>query len=1446
MSAVTPDLESELDRTMLFDRHPLRKLLRSIRQAEREKKPFDRNLVRLREEIEKSARLRQQRLDRKPAAITYDDELPISARREEIAAAIRDNPVVIVCGETGSGKSTQLPKICLDLGRGIDGMIGHTQPRRIAARSVATRIAEELKGSGAIVGSKVRFSDETGPHTLIKLLTDGMLLAESQRDRFLDQYDTLIIDEAHERSLNIDFLMGYVKRLLPRRPELRVIITSATIDAARFAEHFATERGPAPVLEVSGRTFPVEVRYRRPEKDEDGNEPDLPEQIAFALDEISRDEPGDVLVFLPTEHAIHDTAKHLRGEGGSSRGRAGYRTGPQRETEILPLYARLTGKEQQRVFEAHTHRRIVLATNVAESSLTVPGIRAVIDTGTARISRYSVRSKVQRLPIESVSQASANQRAGRCGRIGPGICVRLYAEDDYTQREAYTQPEIQRTNLAAVILQAKSMQLGELEDFPFLDPPKPEAIRDGYKTLFELGAIDDQRELTPIGKQLAKLPVDPRIGRMILAARDEHCLNDVLIIAAALEIQDPRDRPLEKQQQADEAHARFANETSDFLSELMLWDFYHGLKSKLSKNQLRKSCQQNFLSVMRMWEWVDVHRQLVEVVDREGLREGGRGRGGQGSTKPRPEARDTRREHHANERSPKHASRNSSSPPAPLPPSPHPPQQRDSAAIHRALLAGLLSNVAQLTDGGPEEPQRKNGPAAKDNQPPKQRLSNAEYTAAGGGKFVLWPGSGVFARKPKWVMAAELVETTRRYLRTVSRIDPAWIEPLAPHLVTKTHSDPHWSRSASSVMANEKVSLFGLVIVPRRSVRYGGIDPAKAREMFIQHALLEGEFDTPGPFLEHNRELVESLKHLQTKSRRFEYIPEDEVLFEFYDKRLPPDVFDGQRFEAWRRKAEGENPRVLFMSEEDVLQKEVEEVSAADFPDAISVRQMSLPLEYRYEPGTTSDGITLSVPREALNQLDPHRLGWLVPGLLEEKISAMIKSLPKELRRHFVPVPDTAKRVLRDLRFGEGDLSQAVADVLRKISGEVISVQAFQVERLPDHLRMNVRVTDAKGESVAAARDLDELRQKLGAEAAASFSSAETGKWSRDGLTDWDFDTLPNSVDVVRGGVAMKGYPAIIDRGESVSLRLVDCPHKAALLSRGGVRRLFSLTCRRELKTQVDWLPNMNQLQMLAMTLPKPAEVPPSKGTGSNGSSAPKAAPAAASRVAGPEASRKPGTNPQKTSAATTPSTSAPAQHANAFIGDFRQQLADLIADRALFETPDLPQTAHQFKERQKLAKNRLSVAVQDVSQVVGPIMTAYQQARKESERSHPSALDFAYDDVRRQIALLVEPGFFANTRWEWLNQLPRYFKAIVMRLSRLAGDGLKRDRNMHAQVEPRWRAFLERLLQHRARDLSDPHLIHYRWMLEEYRVSLFAQSLGTGIAVSEKRLDEQWAKVRA
>ncbi len=740
------ELERLIPQTLAADRHRLRRRARSIQQALKQKKPCDRNLARLADEIGRSVELRQKRLDGKPA-VTFDGSLPINESHVEIKQAIAKHQVVVVCGETGSGKSTQLPKICLEMGRGIDGMIGHTQPRRIAARSVAARVAEELHCAvGQEVGFKIRFTDATNPRTYVKLMTDGILLAETQGDSFLNQYDTIIIDEAHERSMNIDFLLGYVKRLLPKRPELRLIITSATIDATRFSEHFATAAGPAPVIEVSGRTYPVEVRYRPLAGEDDGDEADLQRGVSDAVEELTAAGEGDILVFMPTERDIRETAQALRGRqiSGSRMGKG---------IEILPLYGRLSTAEQNRVFQSHAQRRIVIATNVAESSLTVPGIHSVIDAGTARINRYSARSKVQRLPIEPISRASADQRKGRCGRLGPGICIRLYSEQDYLTRDEYTPPEIQRTNLAAVILQTVALKLGPIEEFPFLDPPKPIAIREGYKTLFELGAIDERDQLTDIGRKLSRLPVDPRVGRMVLAAQEENCLREVLIIAAALELQDPRERPVDKQQAADEAHEQFVHEESDFLSYLKLWDFYERLKADLSRNRLRKACQQNFLSYNRLREWQEIHRQLLRIVEQQKLKQQ--------------------------------------------------PRRDDYDAIHRALLTGLLSGLAFRSD-------------------------TYEYTGAGGQKLHLWPGSGAFEKKPKWIVAAELVETGKRYARTVARVSPNWIEPLAEHLVTRAYSEPHWVAESGSAMVFEKVSLFGLPIIPRRRIPYGRVDAVKA------------------------------------------------------------------------------------------------------------------------------------------------------------------------------------------------------------------------------------------------------------------------------------------------------------------------------------------------------------------------------------------------------------------------------------------------------------------------------------------------------------------------------------------------------------------------------------------------------------------------------------------
>jgi len=1295
-------LRREIEHVMAGDRHRFRRRLRSIQDAQKQNKPFDRNLTRLADEMARSAELRRTRSQNKPA-VQLDESLPIFAKREEIAAAINERQVVVICGETGSGKSTQLPLICLDSGRGVDGMIGHTQPRRIAARSVAARVAEELRSTvGQDVGFKIRFTDATNPGTYIKLMTDGILLAETQGDPFLNQYDTIIIDEAHERSLNIDFLLGYVKRLLHKRPDLRLIITSATIDAARFSEHFATTAGPAPVIEVSGRTYPVEVRYRPLTGEEDASDPDMQRGVLDAVEELMTESDGDLLIFMPTERDIRETAQALRG-----RQIAGGRLGKQ--TEILPLYGRLSTAEQNRVFQSHNHRRIVIATNVAESSLTVPGIHAVIDTGTARISRYSARSKVQRLPIEPISRASADQRKGRCGRLGPGICIRLYSEEDYETRDEFTSPEIQRTNLAAVILQTLALRLGSIEDFPFLDPPKPTAIREGYKTLFELGAIDEHDQLTEIGRRLSRFPVDPRVGRMILAADDEHCLREVLIIAAALELQDPRERPVDKQQAADECHAQFQHEDSDFLSYLKLWDFYERLKGELSRGKLRKACQQNFLSYNRMREWQEIHRQLLQIIEQNKLKQ-----------KPRKD---------------------------------------DYDAIHRALLTGLLSGLAQLTD-------------------------TYEYTGSGGQKLHLWPGSGVFGKKPKWIVAAELVETTRRYARVVARVNPAWIEPLAEHLVSRAYSEPHWVPETGSVMAYEKVTLFGLPIVPRRRIPYGRVNAPAARDLFIRHGLVEGDWQTPAKFFKHNQQLIEQLEEMAAKSRRRDFLLGEEARYEFYDSRIPPHAYDGARLRKWLRKMERDQPQILHMSQADLLNQESDQVAAADFPDKITVGQMQLPLEYHLEPGSEEDGVTLTIPQEGLNQLQPQRLEWLVPGLIEEKIVALIKSLPKSTRRSLNPLAETAQRVAAEIAFGEGEFTQVVAEKLAEIAGVRFHAAEFQQTPLPNHLRMNVRVVDAEGETLGKGRNLAEIRKQLGAAAAAQFSAVDDPRWQRDGITEWDFGELPKRVDIQRSGVALHGYPALLDTGDAVSLRLLDCPQKAAYETRGGLRRLFYLAERRHLKAQADWLPNIDAILLNAATLP--------------------------------DASR------------------------------FRQCLAELIADRAYLATGTVPRDADQFEQQRCAGRERMGPAVQEVTALMEPMMVAYQKALVAVERAKGRGWDAAVQDMQAQLQLLTTAGFLTTTPWNWLKHYPRYFTAIVRRLQKLTAGGLAKDKQHQAVILPRLQACLTRAEEHRRRGVYDPELIHYRWMLEELRVSLYAQELGASLTVSPQRLDKQGAKVKA
>ncbi|MBI1348087.1 ATP-dependent RNA helicase HrpA [bacterium] len=1305
-----------LDETMLVDRHRLRRKLQQLRASERSGKPFDLNLARCREELDASRQTFLTRQSQHPQ-IYYDSALPITARHDEIAAAIREHRVIVICGETGSGKSTQLPKLCLELGRGIAGMIGHTQPRRIAARTIASRVAEELRVPlGREVGYQVRFTDATGPQTLIKLMTDGLLLAETQTDRWLNRYDTLIIDEAHERSLNIDFLLGYLHQLITRRSDLKLIITSATIDAERFAEHFRAAVGTVPIIEVSGRMYPVEIRYRPLLPDEQGEDPDPQEALAAAIREVSDTGPGNVLVFLPTERDIHDTMKTLKG-----------RTFAGIHPELLPLYARLPVKDQQRVFEAHGPRRIVLTTNVAESSLTVPGIRYVVDTGTARISRYSPRSKLQRLPIESVSRASADQRAGRCGRVGPGICVRLYAEEDYQQREAYTPPEILRSNLAAVILQLEALGLGAVESFPFLDPPKAEAVRDGYKTLFEIGAVDGEQKLTPLGRTLHRLPVDPRIARIIVAGEQEHCLEDILIIAAAMEVQDPRDRPLEKQQLADEAHARFADPESDFLGYLRLWDFFHKLKDELTRGQLRKACQQNFLSYLRMKEWLDVHRELVEIVRTSGIRER---RGPKTEPCSGPKSQRTWE--------------------GPFDPAKY-------AAIHRALLTGLLSGVAMRTETG-------------------------EYLVAGGAKSSVWPGSGLASKAVKWVVSAEQVETGRRYIRTVGRIDPAWIEPLASHLIQRSYSEPHWDAEALATMATEKVHLLGLPIVPRRRTRYQRIDPQLSRQLFIREGLVHGQWPEPPPFLQENLELIRRVTELQARARQPAVLRDDTDLEEFYAQQIPSDICDGRSLVQWWQSQRKTRPQLLRMTEADVLSPQAELASAELYPEALRVRQLQLPLVYQHDPGSDSDGVTIRVPQPALNQLETERLGWLVPGLLEDKVLALLKSLPKALRRELVPLPDIAKQVTARLRFGEGALPQAISRALEAVCGAKIPATAFDESRLPAHLRLRIEVLGQNEETLATGRDLPELQQKLGAQAAAQFSSAPDPRWNQEGLRTWSFGPLPTAVPIQRGGLTLTGYPTLIDQGTSVGLRLLDSAVQSQHELRFGLRRLFCLAVPRELKQQVDHLPHLNSWVLSSKTMPQPFPV--------------------------------------------------------------REQLLELIAERAFLTRELWPRTQADFGLAVATGKPLLPTAAAEVVRAIQPLFESYGQIRKIWQRTNHPQFASTRQDIHDQLSQLLRPGFLSRIPWPWLIHLPRYLRAIVRRLDKLTAGGGPRDLQQLPTVLPLWNRWKEREQQCVARGQFDPELETYRWMLEEFRVHVFAQELGTAVSVSQKRLDKQWTLV--
>jgi ATP-dependent helicase HrpA len=1250
-----------------------------------------------------------QRRSRLPV-LRYPEELPVSEKRDEIAAALRAHQVVIVCGETGSGKTTQLPKICLEIGRGVTGLIGHTQPRRIAARTVAARIAQELGTPlGELVGYKVRFHDQIGPEPFVKLMTDGILLAETQTDRSLRAYDTIIVDEAHERSLNIDFLLGYLRQLLPRRPDLKLIITSATIDAERFAKHFFD----APVVEVSGRLYPVEVKYRPLKPDEEGEAPDLGEAIADALDDLFHAHgPGDALVFLPGEREIRETAEHLR-KHPVGRHRAGM-------VEILPLFARLSAAEQDRVFKPDTGHRVVLATNVAETSLTVPRIRYVVDPGYARINRYSYRNKVEMLQVEPISRASANQRAGRCGRVSSGVCVRLYGEDEFAARPEFTDPEILRSSLASVILRMKALKLGEPESFPFVEAPQPRMIADGYQLLTELGAVDERHNLTAVGAQLAKLPIDPRIARMIVAAKQENCLREGLIIAAALSVQDPRDRPMEKADAADQAHALFVDERSDYLAYLKMWEFYDELlKHKKSTRKLQADCRDRFLSWLRLREWRDLHGQLHALVSELGWRE---------NEKP-----------------------------------------GDYAQIHRALLAGLLGNIGMKSEDG------------------------GDYLGARGIRFHVFPGSALRKKQPKWVMAAELTETTRLFARCVASIEPEWIEQVGSHLAHRQHFDPHWEKASGQVIAYERVIVYGLTVVARRRVSYGPIAPKEAREIFIRGALVDGDSKLDAPFLRANRALVKDVEALEHKSRRHDVLVDPEVMVAFYGKVIPEGIWNVGAFEHWRKEAERANPRLLYMTREALMLHAAEDVTATRFPDSIEMNGVRYALKYRFEPGHPFDGVTMTVPLHLLNQVDERRCEWLVPGLLRDKVTHLIKDLPKGLRKHFVPVPQVVTGVLGGIEADAVPLTEILSEALQRQIGVEVPKDAWNTNDVPAHLRMNFRVVDDHGAEVAAGRDLPALRLQLGVKARRQFTETARSSFERQGVTAWDFGELPEQVEFVRAGQKLIGYPAIVDEGKSVSLGLLDTEQEAEAATHRGLRRLFQLAA----VEQVRYLGrNLRGLQEMALRYTLLAEID--------------------------------GTRPHDKASA---------------IDKLQEELVTAICDRAFFVEEDRIRDKAAFDARVVKARTRLVDVANEVCSLVNEILTEYYSLRPRIQQPGAQAWQRLMNDIKAQLKALLPNGFIVSVPYARLKHFPRYLKAIDVRISKFPSNPT-RDAQWQETLANWWRSWSQRLDVDRARGVRNPKLEEFRWMLEELRVSLWAQQLKTPYPVSFKRVEKAWGEI--
>lgn len=1276
-------------------------------------------------------------------AISFPEELPVSGKREEIASALRQHQVIIVCGETGSGKTTQLPKICLELGRGQYGLIGHTQPRRIAASSTAKRIAQELNSPlGEHVGFKVRFTDTLSQGASVKLMTDGILLAETQTDPLLRQYDTIIIDEAHERSLNIDFLLGYLKQLLPKRRDLKLIITSATIDAQRFARHFAEpaaagqEARPAPVIEVSGRLYPVELRYRPVQQSEKDKERDLMAAITDAVDELCRIGSGDVLVFLPGEREIRDAAEALRKHHPP-------------HVEILPLFARLSAQEQERVFKSSNARRIVLATNVAETSLTVPGIRFVVDTGLARVKRYSYRNKVEQLQVEAIAQSAANQRAGRCGRVAAGVCIRLFDEQDFQQRPPFTEPEILRSSLAAVILRMKSLRLTDVETFPFIEPPLGRAIADGYQLLQELGAMDESNQLTPVGRQLAKLPLDPRVGRMILAARDHQALHEVLIIASALSVQDPRDRPMEAQAAADQAHKKFADEKSEFLSYLKIWNWFEdAIEHKKTNRQLQDNCRSHFLSQMRLREWREVHSQLLTIVKEQGWR---------------------------------------------LNETPATYEQ-----LHLSLLTGLLGNIGYKSD------------------------EEAHYLGARGIRFYIWPGSSLAKKAGRWIMSAELVDTSRLYGRCIAQIQPEWLEKIGGHLLKKSYGEPRWEKRSGQVSAFERATLYGLVVYSQRRIQYGLYHPAEARDIFIREALVGGEFDTRAPFFAYNQKLVREIENLEHKSRRLDVLVDDELIVAFYDQHIPADVWNAVLFEQWHKEATSSNPKLLYLNKDELMRHEAAGVTTDLFPKSMQVSGVALQLSYHFEPGSARDGVTLTVPLFSLNQVSAERAEWLVPGMLKEKVHLLIKSLPQKIRRHCVPLPDYAAGFCERVEQGKGNFLDAVIADIREQTGLMCKTTDFKFEQLPAHLTMNFKVVDEHGRQLEMGRNLAHLRAEFGTQARESFqkiasaeklallegsapqamssagkpalqSAAPSGKpgaaantqsaapalYQQENLTAWTFDSLPELLEVQQGKQTLIGYPALVDKLTHCHIEVFDDPDEAARYHRIGLRRLFALQLKEQVKFLEKNIPGLQQMGMQFMALGSQEEL--------------------------------------------------------------REQIIQTAIERACLQTP-LPANSGEFNIRREEGKARLNLLANEIARLAGLILAEYYTLPKKLQglKAHPQAVA----DIQSQLQSLITKRFIAENEFSQLAHFPRYLKAINVRIDKLRADPA-RDARQQAEWNSAAQGWLRAPRKSGFGSDIDPKMQEYRWLLEELRVSLFAQELKTPMPVSVKRLQKVWESMQ-